>query len=153
MFELVSQMTRTRIIRWSLLIAAVAALGFLGWQQFRGADPNVQAENAQKRSGPTPAAVPVTIAPVEKAEFPVYLFGLGTVQAFNTVIVRTRVDGQIDKIAFQEGQLVNQGDILAQILVSVAGMMTMVGAAWLLDRFKAVPDHFTPPEAAVPKSV
>jgi membrane fusion protein, multidrug efflux system len=108
-------MTRTRIIRWSLLIAAVAALGFLGWQQFRGAGPNVQAENAQKRSGPAPAAVPVTIAPVEKAEFPVYLFGLGTVQAFNTVIVRTRVDGQIDKIAFQEGQLVNQGDILAEI--------------------------------------
>jgi multidrug efflux system membrane fusion protein len=108
-------MTRTRIIRWSLLIAAVAALGFLGWQQFRGAGPNVQAENAQKRSGPAPAAVPVTIASAEKADFPVYLFGLGTVQAFNTVIVRTRVDGQIDKIAFQEGQLVNQGDILAQI--------------------------------------
>jgi len=43
------------------------------------------------------------------------LFGLGSVQGFNTVVVRTRVDGQIDKIAFQEGQLVNQGDILAEI--------------------------------------
>src|SRR5438552_12468211 len=43
------------------------------------------------------------------------LTGLGTVQGFNTVQVRTRVDGQIDKIAFQEGQLVNQGDLLVEI--------------------------------------
>ena len=109
-------MTRARTIRWIALIAAVAALGFLGWQQYRGMGPGVQAENAQKRPGP-PAAkpVPVTIASVEKADFPAYLFGLGSVQAFNTVVVRTRVDGQIDKIAFQEGQLVKEGDILAQI--------------------------------------
>jgi multidrug efflux system membrane fusion protein len=108
-------MTRTRIIRWTLLIAAVAVLGFFGWQRYQASGPNVQADNTQKRSGPTPAAVPVTIASVEKADFPVYLFGLGSVQGFNTVVVRTRVDGQIDKIAFQEGQLVNQGDILAEI--------------------------------------
>src|SRR5262249_5502285 len=54
-------------------------------------------------------------AKVEKADFPVYLNGLGTVQGFNTVAVRTRVDGQIVQIAFKEGQLVNQGDLLAQI--------------------------------------
>ena len=106
-------MTRTRTIRWIALIVAVAALGFYGWQQYRGAAPSVQADNAQKR--PAPPSVPVTIATVEKADFPSYLFGLGSVQAFNTVVVRTRVDGQIDKIAFQEGQLVKEGDILAQI--------------------------------------
>ena len=106
-------MTRTRTIRWIALIVAVAALGFFGWQQYRGPAPGVQAESAQKR--PPAAAVPVTIASVEKADFPAYLFGLGSVQAFNTVVVRTRVDGQIDKIAFQEGQLVKEGDILAQI--------------------------------------
>jgi membrane fusion protein, multidrug efflux system len=106
-------MTRTRTIRWIALIVAVAALGFFGWQQYRGAAPGVQADNAQKR--PAPPSVPVTIATVEKADFPSYLFGLGSVQAFNTVVVRTRVDGQIDKIAFQEGQLVKEGDILAQI--------------------------------------
>src|SRR5258708_35527268 len=60
-------------------------------------------------------AVSVNIAPVEKADFPVYLTGLGTVQGFNTVVVRTRVDGQIDKIAFTEGQLVKQGDVLVHI--------------------------------------
>jgi membrane fusion protein, multidrug efflux system len=114
-FELVNQMTRTRIIRWIVLIAAVAVLGFFGWHWWQGSGPNAQADNGQKRGGPTQAAVPVTMAAVEKADFPVYLFGLGSVQAFNTVIVRTRVDGQIDKIAFQEGQLVNQGDTLAEI--------------------------------------
>ena len=50
-----------------------------------------------------------------KADFPVYLTGLGNVQGFNTVVVRTRVDGQIDKVAFKEGQLVNQGDLLVEI--------------------------------------
>ena len=60
-------------------------------------------------------AVRVTIAPVQKADFPVYLTGLGTVQGFNTVLVRTRVDGQIDKIAFKEGQMVKQGDLLVEI--------------------------------------
>ena len=106
-------MTRARTIRWIALIVAVAALGFFGWQQYRGASPGVQADNAQKRAAPP--SVPVTIATVEKADFPSYLFGLGSVQAFNTVVVRTRVDGQIDKIAFQEGQLVKEGDILAEI--------------------------------------
>ncbi|MDR3486438.1 MAG: efflux RND transporter periplasmic adaptor subunit [Bradyrhizobium sp.] len=109
-------MTRSRTIRWLVLVVVVAALGFFGWQQYRGAGPGGHADSAQKRSGPPSAKpVPVTIASVEKADFPAYLFGLGSVQAFNTVIVRTRVDGQIDKIAFQEGQLVKEGDILAQI--------------------------------------
>jgi multidrug efflux system membrane fusion protein len=74
------------------------------------------AGEAQKSAAsPQRAAVPVTIAGVTKADFPVYLSGLGTVQGFNTVVVRTRVDGQIDKIAFTEGQLVNQGDVLVHI--------------------------------------
>jgi membrane fusion protein, multidrug efflux system len=109
-------MTRSRTIRWILPIAAVAAAGFFGWQQWHGPDAATQAENTRKQAGPSrSAAVPVTIAPVVKADFPVYLGGLGTVQGFNTVVVRTRVDGQIDKIAFREGQIVNQGDLLAQI--------------------------------------
>jgi membrane fusion protein, multidrug efflux system len=109
-------MTRSRTIRWIALIVAAAALGFFGWQQYRGMGPGAQAENAQKRPGaPSSKPVPVTIASVEKTDFPAYLFGLGSVQAFNTVVVRTRVDGQIDKIAFQEGQFVKEGDILAQI--------------------------------------
>src|SRR3979409_143676 len=108
-------MSRSRTFRWVILAAALVAAGYFGWQRF-GADHTSQAENTQKRSGAArTAAVPVKIAPVEKSDFPVYLTGLGAVQGFNTVVVRTRVDGQIDKIAFKEGQLVNQGDLLVQI--------------------------------------
>jgi multidrug efflux system membrane fusion protein len=107
-------MTRSRTIRLILLIAVLAGAGYFGWQRY-GAESSSQAENAQKRAAPTRVAVPVKIARVEKADFPVYLTGLGTVQGFNTVTVRTRIDGQIDKIAFREGQQVNQGDLLVQI--------------------------------------
>src|SRR5712692_668000 len=106
-------MRKPRIIRWIVVIVALGALGFFGWQRFlRGQDQVTAANNAQKSAR---SAVPVTIAPVVKADFPVYLTGLGNVRGFNTVQVRTRIDGQIDKIAFQEGQLVNQGDLLVEI--------------------------------------
>src|ERR1700737_3602066 len=107
-------MSKSRTIGWVLLIAAVGAAGYLGWQRFHGDDRAAQADNAQKRA-PLLTAVPVKIAPVEKADFPVYLTGLGTVQGFNTVVVRTRVDGQINRIAFQEGQFVKEGDTLVEI--------------------------------------
>jgi NADH:ubiquinone oxidoreductase subunit 6 (subunit J) len=45
-----------------------------------------------------------------------------------------------------------EGDIAAQIMVSVVGIMTMVTAAWILDRFKALPDHFALPKIATPGS-
>jgi membrane fusion protein, multidrug efflux system len=106
-------MPKSRTSHWILPIVALAALGYLGWQRFHGPDATAKTESAP--SSPARPAVRVTIAPVEKADFPVYLTGLGTVQGFNTVVVRTRVDGQIEKIAFKEGQLVNQGDLLAQI--------------------------------------
>jgi membrane fusion protein, multidrug efflux system len=104
----------SRSIRWVLLIAVVVGLGYFGWQRYYGPDAAAKAANGQKSAARAPA-VPVTIAPVVKADFPVYLTGLGAVQGFNTVLVRTRVDGQIDKVAFKEGQLVKQGDLLVEI--------------------------------------
>lgn len=62
-----------------------------------------------------PAAVPVTLAKVESGEFDTVLNGLGTIQAFNTVQVKSRVDGEIQKVAFTEGQTVHKGDVLVQI--------------------------------------
>src|SRR5580698_7897027 len=103
-------MKKSSIITWVLLIA-VAAGGYYGWSRYRAGQQAQAAANA-KRTAP---AVRVSTAPVEKSDFPVYLTGLGTVQGFNTVQVRTRVDGQIDKIAFKEGQMVNQGDQLVEI--------------------------------------
>jgi membrane fusion protein, multidrug efflux system len=103
----------SRTVRWILLLAVLVGAGVFGWQRFHAPHPAQGAQNAapaQRNAG-----VPVTVAEVEKADFPVLLTGLGTVQGFNTVVVRTRVDGQIQQIAFKEGDLVKQGDLLAQI--------------------------------------
>jgi multidrug resistance efflux pump len=59
-----------------------------------------------------PAPIPAGIATVARQDVPVYLTGLGTVQAFNTVTVKTRVDGELQKVAFTEGQDVKAGDLL-----------------------------------------
>jgi len=104
-------MKKSRTILW-VLLASAAIAGYFGWQRFHG--ENQTAANSAQKSA-TRAAVAVAIAPAVKADFPVYLTGLGTVQGFNTVQVRTRVDGQIDKVAFKEGQLVAQGDLLVEI--------------------------------------
>jgi membrane fusion protein, multidrug efflux system len=62
-----------------------------------------------------PAPILVSVAPVKRADYPVVIESLGQAQAYNTVTVRARVDGQIVKIGFQEGQNVNEGDLLAEI--------------------------------------
>ncbi len=61
------------------------------------------------------APIVVSVTPVKRLDFPIVLESLGQVQAYNTVLVRARVDGEIVKIGFQEGQLVKQGDLLAEI--------------------------------------
>jgi membrane fusion protein, multidrug efflux system len=104
-------MKKSRTITWVLLIAVVAGGGYYGWSRYRAGQEAAAAANTKKAA----PAVRVSIAPVQKSDFPVYLTGLGTVQGFNTVTVRTRVDGQIDKVAFKEGQMVNQGDLLVEI--------------------------------------
>jgi multidrug efflux system membrane fusion protein len=102
-------MTKGR--RFGVVVAAVLVLGgYFGWRHFAGGSKQASADNAAKANAPV-----VTLATVESADFPVYLNGLGTVQGLNTVVVRTRVDGQIDKITFTEGDLVHEGDVLAQI--------------------------------------
>ena len=107
-------MKTSRTIFWVALILMVGSLGYFGWHRLLAPDSAKTVAQSPAGAART-AAVPVTIAPVQKADFPVYLTGLGTVQGFNTVLVRTRIDGQIDKIAFKEGQLVQQGDLLAEI--------------------------------------
>jgi membrane fusion protein, multidrug efflux system len=72
-------------------------------------------------SSPSPAranatqAVQVTVASARKQDFPIYLTGLGSIQAYYTVGVRSRVDGQLVDIRFKEGQFVKQGELLAVI--------------------------------------
>src|ERR1035438_10906592 len=67
-----------------------------------------------KASSPPPA-VPVGVATVQQGDFNVYLTGLGSVQAFNTVSLKTRIDGQIMQVNFREGQDVKKGETLLVI--------------------------------------
>src|SRR6202022_3349064 len=101
---------RHRSIWLTTAILVVAASG-LAWY--------VVHQPAKSAPGQTPSAiasaVPVTAGLAETKSISVYLTGLGTVQAFNTVVVKVRVDGQLDKVAFTEGQDVKAGDLLAQI--------------------------------------
>jgi multidrug efflux system membrane fusion protein len=60
-------------------------------------------------------AIPVTVAPASRRDVPIYLEGLGNVAAYRTVTVRTQVDGRLDAVLFQEGQVVRKGQVLAQI--------------------------------------
>jgi multidrug efflux system membrane fusion protein len=64
---------------------------------------------------PTPSAVPVSAVSAQREDVPIYLTGLGTVQAYNSVLVKSRVDGQIVKINFSEGMEVHAGDALVEI--------------------------------------
>lgn len=89
-------------------VAALAILGTAWWSTGKSErDPG-------KAARQTPAAQ-VSVARAERQDVPIYLTGLGNVQAFNTVTIRPQVDGQLRRIAFREGQEVKAGDILAEI--------------------------------------
>jgi len=91
------------------VVLAVAAVGYF----FIDQAIRDKARAAAMASGP--AAIPVTVGAPEKEDVPDYVRGIGTVQAYQMVTVKTRVDGQITKVAFTEGQAVRTGDPLFQI--------------------------------------
>jgi multidrug efflux system membrane fusion protein len=95
-----------------LVLVGIAALAIVGGVIWRY--PPAIAPTAPKAAIAKPA-IPVTQATAQAQDIPVYVQGLGTVQAFNTVNVRSRVDGQITEVFFKEGQDVKTGDPLFQI--------------------------------------
>jgi membrane fusion protein, multidrug efflux system len=98
---------------WILVVLAI--IGALGWFASKKQRAGKDGATAPGRGGMAGFAVPVRTGVVQQEQVPIFLDGLGTVQAFNTVTVHSRVDGQVVKIAFIEGQDVKVGDVLAQI--------------------------------------
>jgi multidrug efflux system membrane fusion protein len=75
-----------------------------------------RADNQAKPSPPSrPAEVPVTVATAQHQDVPIYLSGLGTVQASNTVSIHSQIDGKLMSVNFTQGQEVHKGDTLAVI--------------------------------------
>ena len=83
------------------------------WRQISGNGAS-KSQTGSMRGG-AGGPVPVIIGTVEQKDVPVYLDGIGTVQAFNTVTIRSRVDGQLQKLGFEDGQDVRVGDLIAKI--------------------------------------
>jgi len=95
------------------LIVIVAVLIAAGGVALAGEHLRAATETGQPAV--PPPAVPVVAGTVHQGDVPIYLRGVGTVIAYNNVIVRSQITGQIVKIAFNQGQTVHQGDLLAQI--------------------------------------
>src|SRR5579862_4314994 len=95
---------------WLLLAAGLVAAGF--WLAPRFSTEGEKKHPADDAGG---KSTPVVVAKARIGDMKLYLTGLGTVTALNTVTIRSRVDGQLIKVAFTEGQLVKEGDLLAEI--------------------------------------
>jgi multidrug efflux system membrane fusion protein len=95
--------------KYLVTTGVVLLAGLIGWRVFfhqSDDDAGSQALNAP---------IPITAGQVEVRDVPLYVVGVGTVQAYNTVNIQARVDGQLDSVDFREGQDVKTGDRIAQI--------------------------------------
>jgi multidrug efflux system membrane fusion protein len=100
-----------RLSVWALILLSGAALAaYVGSE--RGSIPFLA-----RPAVPRPAAIPVPVSAerAQRQDVPIHLTGLGTVQAYNSVLVKSRVDGQIVRINFSEGKDVRTGDVLVEI--------------------------------------
>jgi multidrug efflux system membrane fusion protein len=104
---------RPRLARAAIRLLALLLLAGAGVALYRlavgtGAHPNVASASAE-------TGVPVVAGPATTRDLPIWLSGIGSVQPLNVVTVKVRVDGQLEGVAFTEGQDVHTGDVLAQI--------------------------------------
>ncbi len=94
---------------WAAVLITVALAGSVAGLL------RAQSSNARAAKPAAPRGIPVVAATARIGDLGVYQTGLGTVTAINTVTVRSRVDGQLVRVAYREGQFVHQGDLLVQI--------------------------------------
>jgi multidrug efflux system membrane fusion protein len=100
--------------RWWVWLLIFGAIGY-GCYRLYLFEGSKQAKTAHARAGLKPHDIPIGAAAAHRGDMPIYLEGLGTVTAFNTVTVKPLIDGQLVSVGFKEGQYVKKGDLLAQI--------------------------------------
>jgi multidrug efflux system membrane fusion protein len=113
--------SRARGLIWFVLLLVIAGVaGYAVWRAGRPASaqrvqgPGGGGGGGRGRGGAN-GPVPVVVATVGRSTIPVYLNGLGNVTAFYTVTIKSRVDGQLMKVDFKEGDYVKEGQVLAEI--------------------------------------
>ncbi len=111
--ERIAGRTRTAAVRWWVWGIGALLLATIGyWLLAR----NSAAPSASQSSAMIGRqAVPVTVAPASQGEFNRYITALGSVTPLNTVTVKTQVNGQLVSVNFKEGQMVREGELLAQV--------------------------------------
>jgi multidrug efflux system membrane fusion protein len=100
---------------WVVAAVVVVALAGVTWAVRHRSASSPGAGAAGKAPEAAGRAIPVTVAPAVRRNVPIYLEGLGSVLAIQTVTVRTQVDGRVESVLFREGQAVRKGQALAQI--------------------------------------
>lgn len=112
-----AQQRRPRRWPWVvfLLVVTIVALGIYRRHRLATGETIVPRRAGGGGGNPAARTIPVIAATAQRGDLPIYLDGLGTVTAFNTVVVHSRVEGQLIKVSFSEGQLVKAGDILAEV--------------------------------------
>jgi multidrug efflux system membrane fusion protein len=98
-------MRKSPLVLTVVLIATISTAGVTWWRQSRA---------APTKEAPTPPT-PVVAATVDAHPVPIYLRGVGTVIAFNNVVLRSQITGPLIKVSFVQGQTVHKGDVLAEI--------------------------------------
>jgi membrane fusion protein, multidrug efflux system len=100
---------------WWVWLVVFAVIGYGGYHLYRTQQADAAAAAKKRTENRTPRMSSIVATRTWSGNLPVYLNGLGSVAAYNTVTVKPRVDGMLTSIDFQEGQLVHKGDVLATI--------------------------------------
>src|SRR5438067_2265737 len=101
--------------RGLLWLALLAGLGFVGFRYYQAAQKKKAAAEAQQAQRMAHRSIPVAATAVRRGDLPIYLRGLGSAAAYNTVNVKSRVDGPLVAVNYKEGQYVNKGDVLVEV--------------------------------------